>query len=80
MSIHPWLRKNGDLAMIKNNKKIEKFERELIRKEKTNIKKNLQLVDAMYREAVEMGVFPLKDPLDGIEVVIKIAKVVNSVQ
>jgi len=66
--------------MIKNNKKIEKFERELIRKEKTNIKKNLQLVDAMYREAVEMGVFPLKDPLDGIEVVIKIAKVVNSVQ
>lgn len=66
--------------MIKNNKKIEKFERELIRKEKTNIKKNLQLIDAMYREAVEMGVFPLKDPLDGIEVVIKIAKVVNSVQ
>ena len=33
----------------------------------------------MYKEAVALGVFPRKDPLEGIEIDIKIAKVVKSV-
>ena len=56
------------------------FEKELIRREKPNLKKNLKIVEALYQEAVELGVFPLKDPLEGLEVDIRIAKVINSVQ
>jgi hypothetical protein len=33
----------------------------------------------MYREAVELGIIPMKNPLDGLEIDIKIAEVVNHV-
>ena len=41
--------------------------------------RNFHIVDALYHEAVALGVIPLKNPLDGIEVDLKVAKVVNSV-
>jgi len=56
------------------------FERDLIRREKPDLKRNLKIVEALFQEAVELGVFPLKDPLEGLEVDIRIAKVINSVQ
>ena len=62
--------------MIKNPEELQRFENELIKKEKVNILKNFRLIDAMYKEALD--IFPLKDSLSGLEVVIKIAKVVNS--
>jgi len=65
--------------MKKNLEVYQKFENELIRKEKVDVLRNFRLVDAMYEEAVALGVFPLKDALEGIEVDLKIAKVVNSV-
>ncbi len=65
--------------MIKNREQVQKFERELIKKEKIDVTKNFQIVDAMYHEAVELGIIPLKNPLDGLEVDIKIAEVVNYV-
>ena len=65
--------------MVKGQE-FEAFEREWIRREKPDLKQNLKLVDALFQEAVEMGVFPLRDPLEGLEVDIRIAKVINSVQ
>jgi len=65
--------------MIKNPDLLQKFEDKLVQQEKTNFLKNLRLVDAMYREAVFFGIFPLKDALDGVEIDIKIAEVINSV-
>jgi hypothetical protein len=65
--------------MIKNSKALRQFEREITRKESVNILRNFRLVEAMHKEAMFLGVFPLKDPLSGIEVDIAIAKVVNSV-
>jgi len=65
--------------MIANYREFQKFERELMRKEKVDIKKNFRIVDALYHEAVRIGIIPLKDPLDGLETDIKIAKVINSV-
>ena len=65
--------------MIKNYKLIEKFEKNLIKTEKIDITRNFQIIDAMYNEAVELGIIPLKNPLDGIDNDIKIAKVVNHV-
>ena len=65
--------------MIKNRKTLLTFEDKLIRESKPDILKNFRIVDAMYDEAVALGIFPLKDPLDGLEIDIKIARVVNSV-
>jgi hypothetical protein len=36
-------------------------------------------VEALYKEAVALGAIPLKDPLEGLDVDLRIAKVVNSV-
>ena len=63
------------------NKKTElvKFETDLLRKDKINHGKNIRTVDSLYKQAVALGAFPLRNPLEGIEVDLKIAKVVNSV-
>ena len=65
--------------MIKNPEKLKNFEDELLKAEKVNIKRNLEIVEALYKEACELGIFPLKDPLLDLEIKIKIAKVINSV-
>ncbi len=41
--------------------------------------KKFAILDGLYREAVLLGVFPLKDPLEGLEVDIKLARALNSV-
>ena len=64
--------------MIKNNE-FQKFEMEMVRKEKVDIMRNFRIVESLYNEAVSLGVIPLKNPLEGLEVDIKIAKVINSV-
>ena len=69
----------GDDKMIKNCEQIREFERELIRQERTDVTKNFQIVNAMYQEAVELGIIPMKDPLDGLEIDIRIAEVLNYV-
>jgi hypothetical protein len=58
---------------------LQKFEMDILREGKINIVKNFRIVEALYKEAVTLGIIPLKNPLDGIEVDLKIAKVVNSV-
>jgi len=41
--------------------------------------KNFRLIETMYDEAVELGIIPMKNPLDGLEIDIKIVEVVNHV-
>jgi len=65
--------------MIRNHRLLESFEKKLMKKEKLDIRSNFRIVDALYHEAVELGAIPMKDPLEGIETDIKVAKVVNSV-
>ena len=65
--------------MITNRSELEEFEKELWRKEKVDLLKNLSILNAMYNEAVALGIIPMKNPLDGLEVDIKIARVVNNV-
>ena len=61
------------------NNEFRRFEIEILRNEKLDVKKKFKIVEALYREAVALGVFPLKDSLEGLEVDIRIAKVINSV-
>jgi hypothetical protein len=52
---------------------------EIERKERLDISKRFRIVEALYEEAVALGTLPLKDPLEGLEVDIRIAKVINHV-
>ncbi len=65
--------------MVKNKKGLQQFERELIKKEKVDVKRNFRIVDALFCEAAGLGIIPLKNPLDGFETDLKIANVINSV-
>lgn len=65
--------------MIRNRDAVQRLERAILRKEKPNLAKNLRLIEALYKEAVSLGVFPPRDELLGIEVDMRIAKAVNSV-
>ncbi len=64
--------------MIRHDE-FQKFEIEMLRNEKLNIKKKFKIMEALYKEAIALGVLPLKDSLEGLEVDIRIARVINSV-
>ena len=55
------------------------FEREFESGIQVDPYRNFRIVEALYEEAKAFRIFPLKDPLDGIDVDIRIAKVVNSI-
>ncbi len=63
--------------MIKDKRYLTLFERQLISDEAVDFYKNLEIYEAMWLEAVELGIFPLKDPLDGVEDDIHLARVLN---
>jgi hypothetical protein len=82
MRVHftSWLRNKGDcLVMIKDNSLLEAFEREEIAAEKLSHAEALRLFEAMWRQGMALGVLPLQDPLEGIEVDIEIARILNHV-
>ena len=65
--------------MIKDIKTWENFEKELIRKSKPDYRENMRIFEAMYKHALFHKAIPLKNPLEGIEDKIKLAKIINSV-
>lgn len=65
--------------MIKNAAVFENFERNFIRERgHLPFKQALKLYSDMWNEGLRLGVLPPKEPMEGIEVDIKIAKVLNS--
>jgi hypothetical protein len=52
--------------MIRRTKLLDDFEREQLR-QPMSLDQKLRLYQGMFDEARQLGVFPLKDPLDGIE-------------
>ena len=66
--------------MIQNPEILRKFNLELMRREKPDYKKNMMIFEEMHKFAMKiLRDRPPRDPLEGIETVIKLAKVVNSV-
>lgn len=59
--------------MIKNPKLLKIFE-----KEKLSFKTSLKLFESLWKEALFLKALPLKNPLEGIEVDLRIAKILNS--
>lgn len=64
--------------MVKG-KEFNKFEKDILKSERPNILMNFRIVEALYEEAVALGILPLKDPLEGLEVDIRIGRVINYV-
>lgn len=65
--------------MIKDSGLLEEFEREELKREKPDYDAALRIFEGMWREGMALGVLPLKDPLEGIEVDIRIASMLNHV-
>jgi len=65
--------------MIRDNELLTEFEREYLRQEKTDYFSSLRLFEEMWKEGVFLGVLPPKDPLEGIEVDLRIARILNHV-
>jgi len=65
--------------MIKDSELLTEFEREHLRQDKTDYFDSLRLFEEMWKEGVFLGVLPAKDPLEGIEVDLRIARILNHV-
>jgi hypothetical protein len=65
--------------MIRNLQKIEAFEKEFIKRDKSlSYEKALKIFTSLWKEGMDLGVLPPQDPMEGIEIDIKIAKILNS--
>lgn len=65
--------------MIKHSVTLKKFEDNLAIKDGIlPFEKAMQIFASLWTEAYNLGIFPLKEPLEGIETDIKIAKILNS--
>lgn len=65
--------------MIKDAKLLAEFEDEQIRAERPDYGSALRIFEGMWEEGIALGVLPLRDPLEGIEVDIRIARILNGV-
>ena len=65
--------------MIRDAKLLDEFNRTQIRLEKSDVLESLRLFEGMWEEGISLGLLPLKDPLEGIEVDIRIARILNHV-
>ena len=63
--------------MLKRADLIEAFEKELMRREPPNHLHNLRIVEALFEHARRVGALPAEDPLDGIEVDVRLARIIN---
>jgi hypothetical protein len=63
--------------VIKNKEYLEAFENRLAAEEKADFFKNLKIYEALWRQALTLGIFPLKDPYDGVEDDIRLARILS---
>ena len=61
-------------------KQLRRFEDLLLKNSKATIEDNLKIVNQLHDQAVALGIFPLKDPLAGIEYDIKRSRLLNGLR
>ena len=66
--------------MIEDRELLERLERKLLTNDRTSLEKRFRILDAMWEEAILLRAFPPSQPLEGIDVDLRIARVINSVQ
>lgn len=65
--------------MIKNTEALAEFERESLRLEGNDYFASLRMFESMWEEGLFLEVLPSEDPLEGIEVDLRIARILNHV-
>lgn len=63
--------------VIRNPHILRAFEDDLARGTPVDYQANLRLVESMLAEAVLLGAWPAPDPLAGVEVDIRVARILN---
>lgn len=63
--------------MVKNSELLQALEDDLVRSQAPDYFRNLRTFEALYHEAQLLGILPLRNPLDGIDVDIRLAAVLN---
>ena len=63
--------------MLKRPDLVEAFEKELMRRDPPDHQRNLRIVEALYEHARRVGALPLEDPLDGIEVEVRLGRIIK---
>ncbi len=64
--------------MVKDARLLAKFEDEQLRKERLSYAQASKIFEAMWKEAMNLGILPSKNPLEGIEKDIELARILNS--
>jgi len=64
--------------MMRNTAILDKFEEEQIKKNKPSYSKSLSIFQALWKEAIHLGVLPSKNSLDDMEGDIRMARILNS--
>lgn len=63
--------------MIRDAETWADWESRYLASQPADFLRNLKLLEAMYEHARALGVFPLADPLEGLEADIRVAKTLN---
>lgn len=64
--------------MIKDKKTLHQFNKLYLRKRNYSYKKALEIYESLWNEAVNLKILPLKNPMEGIECCLRVAKILNS--
>lgn len=65
--------------MIKDTQLLKKFEDTIMKKEgRPSFSYSMRIFESLWNEGIKFGILPSNKPLEGIEVDIKIAQVLNS--
>lgn len=65
--------------MIKNNAKLRKFYRSIIKQENFSYRKALSIYEILHKEAVSLGVINSENIMEGLETDRRIAMAINGV-
>ena len=63
--------------MFKNPRAVQQFEDAQVRSQPPDYFRSLRIFEALYAEARALGALPARDPLEGIEVDIRVAEVMR---
>jgi hypothetical protein len=63
--------------MIRNPKMIREFEDEQVRRNPADYHANLKMFEALWEHATILGALPPEDPLEGLEVDLRLAEALN---
>jgi hypothetical protein len=64
--------------MIKNTESLRRYEENWISKQKLTYEQALNIIESMWEEGTCLGVLPPKDPMEGIDVDVRVARILNS--